>query len=111
MAGNDVTAKLVANLQGALQIDMRALLPARNRRQAQCLFPGLDLVPALVAAVFRQFGHRQADAAMGDRCAHINGLGIVIGRHPQTNAFRQSFQLGHGSNIGDNSGKHQSGLS
>ncbi|MNJ74325.1 hypothetical protein D3C77_712420 [compost metagenome] len=106
-----MAAKLVADLERPLEIDVSTLLPAGNRRQAQRLFPGLDFVPALVAAIIRQPRHRQAHAAMGDGRTHIDGLGIVIRRHPQTNAFSQGFQLGNGSDVGDNSGKHQIGLS
>ncbi|MCY1236365.1 hypothetical protein D9M72_490160 [compost metagenome] len=106
-----MAAELVANLQRPLEVDPRALCPARNRRQPQRFFPGLDLEPALVAAGFRQGGHRQTHTGMGDGGAHVDGLRIIARGNTQLDAFLERGDGIDGADVGNNACEHQFSLS
>ena len=76
MAGDDVAAELVADLERALEIDARARSPAPTRGHAQRLGGGIDREPGAVAVPAAR-DHGEAHAAAGDRGADGDGVRIV----------------------------------
>ena len=63
MAGHDMAAKLVADLERAFEIEPRALPPAARRGHPQRLGRGIDRKPG-AAALLAGLDHGEADAGM-----------------------------------------------
>src|SRR5690606_3291514 len=107
MAGDDMAAKVITDLQRPLEIHPRAFPPAGDRRQAQGFLPGLDLEPALVRALVRQAGDGKADAAMGDGGTYVDGLWIIGGGDPEPYPLVHRRDGRDGADIGDDTCEHQ----
>src|SRR5688572_2944999 len=76
MAGDDVTAEFVADLQRALEIEFCALAPVLGRGHAERLVRGIDVKPGLAA--FDAGGDDgKTDAVAGNRGAIGDGGAIV----------------------------------
>src|SRR4030081_3378792 len=76
VAGDDVSAELVADPERALEIDAPAVAPLPDRGHSQGLRRGVDREPAAVA-VPAASDDGEAHAAAGDRGADVDRVGIV----------------------------------
>src|ERR1700730_12833615 len=76
MTGDDVAAKLVADLERALEVGPGAALPSPDCGEAQRLGGGIDGKPGAVAILAAR-DRSEAHAAAGDRGADGDGVGIV----------------------------------
>ena len=106
MAGDDVPAEFIANLERAFQIDARAPPPVPYRGQAQCLGGGLDREPAAIALLAAR-DDGQAYAAAGNRRAGADAVRtIAAGDCKAREPLRPRFDRRHLANIGDDAGEH-----
>ena len=104
---DDMAAELVADLQRALEIEPRALLPAPGRGHPQRLGGGIDRkqvrLPPLAG-----LDHGQADAGMRDRGADGDrGARIGAGDLEPAQAFGPRLDRDHLADIGDDAGEHR----
>src|SRR5262249_14207754 len=106
MAGDDVPAELIADLERAFEIDARAPLPAANRGHPQRLGGGIDGKPGAVALLSAR-DHGQAHAAAGDRGADVDRLRIIATGDLETGEpLRARLDRNHLANVGHDAGKH-----
>src|SRR5262245_6624007 len=109
MAGDDMSAELVADPEGALEIDAYPASPPADRGHTQRLGGGIDGEPAAVA-VASPPDHSQAHAAAGDGGADVDGIGIVAAGDPQAGeSLGPRLDRNHLSDVGNDAGEHGSG--
>src|SRR4029077_14926348 len=82
MAGDDMSAELVADPERALEIDACPAPPLPDRSYPQRLGGGICGDPAAIALAAPRY-HGQAHAAAGDRGADVDGIGIVAAGDPE----------------------------
>src|SRR5215467_16134717 len=106
MAGDDVPAELIADLERAFEIDARAPPPAANRGHPQRLGGGIDGKPGAVALLSAR-DHGQAHAAAGDRGADVDRLRIIATGDLETGEpLRARLDRNHLANVGHDAGEH-----
>src|ERR1700738_2220247 len=107
MAGDDMAAEFVADLQRALEIEPGADGPMLRGGHAECLGTGIDIEPGLVTLNTRG-DHGEADAVAGDRSTVRDGRAVVAACDPQPMLLppRRWRQGGYLAGVGDNAGEH-----
>src|SRR5690606_22910074 len=100
MAGDDMPAKLVAQLERAFEVERAALIPVTLRGARERLRGDVDGEPARPLV-----DHCQAHARAGDRCAEIDRVGVVSGRDPRAQVAPPLDGLDP-PYIGDDSSEH-----
>ena len=101
MARDDVPAKLVPDLQRALEVHPLAGGPAAEIGLRQGFGRNLDVEPALGP----QSHHRQADPVAGDGGADVDARHVIARRDPGAQVAGE-LGLDDPADIGDNSGEH-----
>src|SRR5690606_23060541 len=107
MAGNNVTAKLIADLQGTLKIDTRSCRPGSSSGETQRLFPRLDLEPAIIRTGLGQGHDSKANARARNRSADGDGCGIIGCADPEANALVQRMDVLNPADVRDDAREHQ----
>ena len=100
MAGDNMTAQLIAQLHGPFQINPYALDPVTKVGTGQGFCRGLNREP--VRALVH---HRQADTGTGNGRANVNGI-RVKGRVQSDSGITALAQVFYLTNVCDYSGKH-----
>src|SRR5262249_49798534 len=104
--GNDMSTKLVANLERPLEIDARAMAPATDRGDPQRFGRGIDRKPG-VAILLADADHGHAHARAGNRGAFDNRGALVAAGNLQP---MQTFTArAHGQDfpdVGHDAGEH-----
>ena len=103
MAGDDVTAEPITDLQRSLQVDPSSHRQLTESRAAARLRAHFDSsLPG------RRRHHRQTDTIDGQRCTERQRRRQQLGadHHPLTTATRQRRDLCHLSDVFDQTGKH-----
>ena len=107
MAGDQMAAKFVAQLERALEIDVRAVPPAADGGDAQRLGRGVDRKPG-AAILLAGADHRHADAGAGDRGAFDQfGARIAAGDGDAVQIVGARLDRPHLAHVGDDAGEHQ----
>src|SRR5262245_15270753 len=75
---HQVTAKLVADPERALEIDRRAGPPATERGACQRLSRDIDRETTAAARIGTDLDHRQTDAGTGDRGTDGDSLRFIV---------------------------------
>src|SRR3569832_640003 len=107
VAGDDVAAEFVADLERAFEIDARAVPPAPDAGDAQSLVGRVDREPG-AAILLARVDHGQADARAGDRRA-LDKFGARIARQDRDamQVVRPRRDRAYFAEIGDDAGEHQ----
>src|SRR4051794_18567602 len=111
VAGDDMAAEFVADLERALQVHARLRRPCADRRQGQGLGRRIHVEPAAAVAGSDR-NHGEARPPAGDRGAKRDGRGIVrrLDAQPLQGALR-TLRGDYLPHIGDDACEHQRILS
>ncbi|GMA73820.1 hypothetical protein GCM10025880_02370 [Methylorubrum aminovorans] len=105
MAGDEMAAEFVAELERALEIDPRALAPGTDRGAGQGLGGGIDREAAAGPVRLHRDG-REAGAGAGDRGAERNSSGIVGALDDDPAQALGALHRDDAADIGDEPGEH-----
>ncbi len=102
MARDEMTAELVAERQGPLEIDAGAFLPAAERGAGGGLVGHIDLEDGAASAPSSRRSHGEAAAVAGDGGAERQARGLVMARDAKPRAVAR----GKRAYVADNAGEH-----
>jgi hypothetical protein len=92
MAGHQMAAHFIAQLERALQIDPGARCPFAEGRQAKRFTRCINGVARAMRGLLQR-GHRQAAAVMGDGCTQIYACGLIGGEDRKTAIIAHCLDL------------------
>src|SRR5260370_29923884 len=111
VAGHDVAAKFVADLEGAFEIEPGAVLPATGCGDGQGRGGGIHRKPGVTVRDARSYDG-QADAVAGDRGAVRDGGAVVMaGDRELAQVVRPGRNSDHLADVGDDASEHFHALS
>src|SRR6056297_2523495 len=104
MAGHDMAAQLIPDLERAFEVDLLTNTPAPDIGLVEGFRADLDLEP-----VRTQLNHGQADPGTGDGGPDVDAPGVVAGADPRPQVAA-AFEIADVSYVGHDAGKHDFAL-